>query len=379
MAQKTGLKKTAKIKIGVLYGGRSGEHDVSLCSAASVFSALDRNKYEVTAIGIDRDGRWYVQDRPQIISDKDFGRKMALKKKGMWLVNHFEQKNKLHLYDIKNKNKEVVVDVVIPVLHGTFGEDGTLQGLLELAMVPYVGADVTGSAVGMDKDIAKRLLNEAGIPVVPSVTVNKQQWKDNSKIIMKDALAELGLPVFVKPVCTGSSVGVKKVKKKEALAAAMNFAFQFDTRVMIEKAVDCREIECAVLGNENPAGSVLGEIIPKHEFYSYEAKYIDPNGAALNIPAQINKVLSGKIRKIAVEGYMALGCTSMARVDFFLDKKTNKFYLNEINTLPGFTSISMYPKLWEATGLKYSDLLDKLIALAIDRHKKRLEIKTEGI
>ncbi|HBI47434.1 MAG TPA: D-alanine--D-alanine ligase A, partial [Smithella sp.] len=332
MANKTVLRKT-KIRIGVLYGGRSGEHDVSLCSAASVFSALDRNKYHVTAIGIDRDGRWYVQDKPQIIPDKDFGRKMALKKSGTWLVNHFEQKNKLHLYNLKNKNKEVVVDFVIPVLHGTFGEDGTLQGLLELAMVPYVGADVIGSAVGMDKDVAKRLLNEAGIAVVPSVTVSKQQWQDNTKIISKIALAKLGLPVFVKPVCAGSSVGVKKVKKKESLAQAMNFAFQFDTRVMIEKAVDCREIECAVLGNETPAASVLGEIIPHHEFYSYEAKYLDPEGAALKIPAQVKASLADKIRETALEGYMALGCSSMARVDFFLDKKTNKFYLNEINTL----------------------------------------------
>jgi D-alanine-D-alanine ligase len=304
---------------------------------------------------------------------------MALKKSGTWLVNHFEQKNKLHLYNIKNKNKEVIIDVVFPVLHGTFGEDGTLQGLLELAMVPYVGADVTGSAVGMDKDIAKRLLKEAGIPVVPSLTINKQQWKDNPKLIIKGASDKLGLPVFIKPVCTGSSVGVKKVKKKELLAEAMDFAFQFDTRVMIEKAIDCREIECAVLGNDNPAASVLGEIIPHHEFYSYEAKYLDPDGAKLLIPAQIEKFLAGKIRKAAVEGYMALGCSSMARVDFFLDKKTNKFYLNEINTLPGFTSISMYPKLWEATGLKYSYLLDKLVALALDRHKKKLEIKTEGI
>jgi D-alanine-D-alanine ligase len=379
MARKAASKKAEKIRIGVLYGGRSGEHDVSLCSAASVFSSLDRNKYKVTAIGIDKDGRWYVQDEPKIISDKDFGRKLALKKNGMWLVNHFEQKNKLHLYDIKNKNKEVIVDIVIPVLHGTFGEDGTLQGLLELAMVPYVGADVVGSAVGMDKDIAKRLLNQAGISVVPSLTVNKQRWQDDSKFIMTNALEKLGLPLFVKPVCTGSSVGVKKVKKKEVLAKAMNFAFQFDTRVLIEKAVDCREIECAVLGNEKAFASILGEIIPSHEFYSYEAKYIDPNGAALRIPAEINKALAGKIRKTAVEGYMALGCSSMARVDFFLDKKTNKFYLNEINTLPGFTSISMYPKLWEATGLKYSDLLDELIALALDRHKRKLEIKTEGI
>ena len=379
MRRKANSHQTSKMNIGVLYGGRSGEHDVSLCSAASVFSALDRNKYKMTVIGIDRDGRWYVQDKPEIIPDKDFGRKLALKKSGTWLVNHFEQKNKLHLYNIKNKNKEVVLDVVFPVLHGTFGEDGTLQGLLELAMVPYVGADVTGSAVGMDKDIAKRLLKEAGIPVVLSLTINKQQWKDNQKLIIKSAPEILGLPLFVKPVCTGSSVGVKKVKKKEMLAQALNFALQFDTRVMIEEAIDCREIECAVLGNDNPAASVLGEIIPQYEFYSYEAKYIDPEGAKMKIPSEINSSLAGKIRKIAVEGYMALGCSSMARVDFFLDKKTNKFYLNEINTLPGFTSISMYPKLWEATGLKYSDLLDKLIELALERHKKKLEIKTEGI
>ena len=181
------------------------------------------------------------------------------------------------------------------------------------------------------------------------------------------------------PLCTGSSVGVKKVKSKELLPEAIDFAFQFDTRIMIEKAIDCREIECAVLGNESPAASILGEIIPNHEFYSYEAKYIDPNGATMKIPADIDVNLAGRIRKTAVQGYMALGCSSLARVDFFLDKKTNEFYLNEINTLPGFTSISMYPKLWEATGLKYSDLLDKLIALALDRHKKKLEIKTEGI
>jgi D-alanine-D-alanine ligase len=379
MTRKAHLKKAKKMNIGVLYGGRSGEHDVSLCSAASVVSALDRNKYEVTAVGIARDGRWYVQDKPEIIPDKSFGKILSLKKRGKWLVNHFEQKNKLHLYDLKNKNKEVVIDVMFPVLHGTFGEDGTLQGLLELAMVPYVGADVTGSAVGMDKDIAKRLLKEAGIPVVPSLTINKQQWKDNSKIISKGALDKLGLPLFVKPVCTGSSVGVKKVKKKEMLAKAINFAFQFDTCVMIEKAIDCREIECAVLGNDNPSASVLGEIIPSHEFYSYEAKYLDPNGAKLLIPAQIKASLADTIRKTAVEGYMTLGCSSMARVDFFLDKKTKKFYLNEINTLPGFTSISMYPKLWEAAGLKYSDLLDNLIELALDRHKKKLEVKTDGI
>ncbi len=373
MAQKT------KLRIGVLYGGRSGEHDVSLCSAASVISALDKNKYKVTAIGIDRGGKWYVQEKPQILQHKDFGKVLALKKKGKWLVNHFQQNNQLHLYDLKNKNKKIVVDVIFPVLHGTFGEDGTLQGLLELAMVPYVGADVIGSAIGMDKDVAKRLLHEARIPVVPSITVSKRQWKNDSQDIMQNALDKLGLPLFVKPVCTGSSVGIKKVKERESLAKAINFAFQFDTRVLIEKGIDCREIECAVLGNDDPQASTLGEIIPHHEFYSYEAKYLDPEGASLKIPAQIDSSLADKIGKTAVAGYTALGCSGMARVDFFLDKKTNEFYLNEINTIPGFTSISMYPKLWEATGLKYPDLLDKLIQLALEQHKKKLEIKTEGV
>ena len=368
---------SAKRKIGVLYGGRSGEHDVSLCSAASVVSALNSSKYEIIAIGIDRDGKWYVQDKPEIVGHKDFGKVLSLKKHGTWLVSHFEQGNQLHLYNMENSGEKVAVDIVFPVLHGTFCEDGTLQGLLELATVPYVGADVLGSAVGMDKDVAKRLLHEAGIPVVPSLTVNFQQWRNNQKSIMESAIDKLGLPLFVKPVCTGSSVGVKKVKEKTLFPEAVDYALQFDTRVIIEKAIDCREIECAVLGNENPAASVLGEIIPSHEFYSYEAKYIDPQGAVPKIPAQIEPALAAAIRKMAVAGYLALGCSSMARVDFFLDKKTSEFYLNEINTLPGFTSISMYPKLWEATGLQYSDLLETLIELAQDRHKRKMAIKTE--
>ena len=370
-------QQSAKVKIGVLYGGRSGEHDVSLCSAASVVLALNSSKYEVIVIGIDRDGKWYVQDKPEIVAHKDFGKVLSLKKRGTWLVNNFEQENKLYIYNMDNSGEKVAVDIVFPVLHGTFCEDGTLQGLLELAMVPYVGADVIGSAVGMDKDVAKRLLSAAGIPVVPSLTINQLQWQNNQKSIVESAIDKLGLPLFVKPVCTGSSVGVKKVKEKVSFPEAVDFALQFDTRAIIEKAIDCREIECAVLGNENPEASVLGEIIPNHEFYSYEAKYIDPHGAVPKIPAQLEPSLADLIRKTAVIGYMALGCSSMARVDFFLDKKTNEFYIHEINTRPGFTSISMYPKLWEATGLKYSDLLDTLIELAQDRHKKKLAIKTE--
>ncbi len=365
------------IKIGVLYGGRSGEHDVSLCSAVAAVSALKSSKYEVTAIGIDKDGKWYVQEQPEIVTHKDFGRVLSLKKRGKWLVNHFEEENKLHLYNMETGGEKVSVDLVLPVLHGTFGEDGILQGLLELAMVPYVGADVLGSAIGMDKGVAKRLLHEAGIPVVPSLTVNFHQWRNNKKSIMESALDKLGLPLFVKPVCAGSSVGVKKINSKEVFEEAVNFALQYDTRAIIEKSIDCREIECAVLGNEDPAASILGEIISRHEFYSYEAKYIDPEGAVAKIPAPMEKSLADVIRKTAVKGYLALGCSSMARVDFFVDKKTGEFYINEINTLPGFTSISMYPKLWEATGLKYSDLLDRLIELALERHQRKLAVKTE--
>jgi len=364
------------VKVGVLYGGRSSEHDVSLCSAASVVSAIDTATYEVVAIGVDRDGRWYVQDRPEAVPHKDFGSVLALKKRGRWLVNHFEQDSRLHLYNLDGSNESVSVDVVFPVLHGTFGEDGTLQGLLELAMVPYVGADVTGSAVGMDKDAAKRLLREAGIPVVPGMTVGAAAWEGNAQAVVRKALEEFGLPLFVKPVCAGSSVGVYKVKDAGSLAGAVQSAFAYDIRVMIEKAVDCREIECAVLGNESPEASVLGEIMPNHEFYSYDAKYIDPKGADMKIPADLDGSLAEAIRKAAVCGYKALGCAGMARVDFFLDTKTSAFFLNEVNTLPGFTSISMYPKLWEASGLAYGDLVERLIQLAFERHRRKRGLRT---
>ena len=373
-------KKTSllsKLKIGVLYGGRSGEHDVSLCSAASVVAALDKSKYDIIAIGIDRDGRWYVQDQPEIINDQAFGKVLSLKKRGCWLVNHFEQQGKLHIYNLEKKGEKVAVDLVFPVLHGTYGEDGTLQWLLELAMVPYVGVDVAGSAVGMDKDIAKRLLKEAGIPVVPWITISRHEWREAPEKILRRAVKKLSLPVFVKPLCTGSSVGIKKVKVKKDLAQAIDFAFQYDTRIMIETGIDCREIECAVLGNEKPEASITGEILPLHEFYSYEAKYLDPDGAKMNIPAKIPTRLSAEIRKSAVMGFKALNCNSMARVDFFLEKKTNRFYLNEINTLPGFTSISMYPKLWAATGLEYHRLLDRLVELALQRHREKSFIKTD--
>lgn len=363
-------------RVGILFGGRSGEHEVSRCSAASVYSAIDRSRYEVIAIGIDRDGRWYVQQPAEIIDDRDFGRVLVIKKTGVWLVNHFEDDRRLWLYNIET-GERLYIDVVFPVLHGTFGEDGTLQGLLELAMVPYVGADVIGSAVGMDKDVAKRLLRDAGIQVVPWLTIHRAEWENDAAGLSEKAIAEFALPVFVKPVNAGSSVGVRKVSASVDLRDAVEKAFAFDTRIMIEKAVDCREIECAVMGNEDVLSSPPGEVIPRHEFYSYDAKYIDPQGADLRIPADLGEDLSAAIRDTAVRGYRALCCSGMARVDFFLEKNGTAFYLNEINTLPGFTSISMYPKLWAASGLPYPELIDRLIELAIRRHRGRCSITTE--
>ncbi len=363
------------VTVGVLFGGRSGEHDVSLCSAASVVSNLDPSRYRVVAIGIDREGRWFVQERPEIVDDKDFGRILKLDPRGSWSVNHYERGGKLVLTE-SGSGKSVEVDVVFPAVHGTFCEDGTLQGLLELSGVPYVGADVAGSAIGMDKDVAKRLLRDAGIPTTPWVTVFADVWRVNGAGILKEAIGKLGLPLFVKPANAGSSVGVKKAKDETSAREAVEYAFRYDTKVIIETAVDCREIECAVLGNRDPRASVLGEIIPRHEFYSYEAKYIDPEGASLKIPAAVDEPLAGEIRSSAVEAFQVLCCSGMARVDFFLEKSGTRYYLNEINTLPGFTTISMYPKLWNATGLAYGALLDRLIELAFERAGEKKSLLT---
>lgn len=364
------------LTVGVLFGGRSGEHDVSLCSAASVVAAMDPGRYNVVAIGIDRDGRWYVQDRPVIVDDRDFGRILRMEKKGTWFVNHFEDNNALVLHNADN-NTTVSVDVVFPAVHGTYCEDGTLQGLLELAMVPYVGADSVGSSVGIDKDITKRLLRDIGIPVVPWKTVFREEWDRDPAAVTRTIREEIPLPLFVKPARTGSSVGVKKVKSSEDLADAIAFAFQYDTRLLIEKGINAREIECAVLGNNDPQASILGEVKTRHEFYSYESKYIDPEGAELIIPAVIDEKTASTIRRAAVEGYRVLCCGGMARVDFFLDRDSGAYYLNEINTLPGFTSISMYPKLWANTGMDYPALIDRLIDLALERHRSRMSIRTE--
>jgi len=365
-----------KKNVGVLFGGRSGEHDVSLCSAASVVRALDREKYNVIPIGIDRDGKWFPHEQPVFESDDAFGEKLVIQKNGRWFLNHFEEKNLLQLHSPDLK-KDINIDVVFPAIHGTFCEDGTLQGLLELAMVPFVGADLTGSAIGMDKDVSKRLLRDMGIPVVPWRVYKKNIFEKLNSSELDEIVKELELPLFIKPAKTGSSVGIKKVKKKEDLLSAIKYAFLYDDKILIEKSIDAREIEVAVLGNDFPEASVPGEIVPKHEFYSYEAKYLDSDGAGLLIPADLDEKNISYMKNLATEVYSALCCIGMARVDFFIDKRDNSFYFNEINTLPGFTSISMYPKLWEASGLPYDKLLDRLIEFAIERFNDKKNIVTE--
>ncbi len=366
------------LTIAVLYGGRSGEHDVSLCSAASVVAALDPSRYQVVAVGVGRDGIWHVQDSPRVIDHPEFGKVMALDDTGVWHPNHYEAGGRLVMTE-RSSGRTVAADLVMPVMHGTYCEDGTLQGLLELAMVPFVGADTTGSAVAIDKDVTKRLLRDGGIPVVPWFTVHAREWERSAAELADRIVGEFGFPLFVKPARTGSSVGVGKASDREGLVKAMAFALRFDSKVLVEKGIDAREIECAVLGNESPEASVLGEVVPRHEFYSYEAKYLDPSGAELIIPAPLDAEITRTIRESATQGYSLLCCGGMARVDFFVDRANGQHYLNEINTLPGFTSISMYPKLWEATGLPYSSLIDRLVELALDRYRLKKGLSTGRI
>ena len=325
-----------KIRVGVIRGGRSGEHEVSLRSAESILSAIDRDKYDVVPITITHEGRW----DPFIISP--------------------------------DPGAERVVDVVFPIVHGTYGEDGTIQGLFELANLPYVGAGVMGSAVGMDKDVMKRLFRDAKLPIVEYWSVAK----DNMHSFLREKMNNLPFPVFVKPANLGSSVGITKAHCPEELPAALQTAAEYDRKIVIERGVDAREIELSVLGNDEPTASVPGEILPSREFYDYNAKYVD-NNSGLLIPAPLNDAHVKEAQALAIMAFKTLECSGMARVDLFLERPTGKFYINEINTLPGFTSISMYPKLWEASGIPYSQLIDRLITLAIERHAEKNKLKTK--
>lgn len=370
-----------KIRVGVLFGGRSGEHEISLRSALTVMSAMDPARYQIVPIGIDRGGRWYLEhDALKVLADAAPDLKaLEAGDTPVTLLPHPDSRTLVPspraaaVAQIAAERKlPGPLDVVFPVLHGTFGEDGTVQGLLELAGVAYVGSGVLGSAIGMDKDLQKRVLRDAGVPVVKYFALTRTDYDERPAMARKFA-RELGYPVFVKPNALGSSIGISKVKRPADLEAALNDAFQYDRKVLIEASCEGRELECAVLGNERPEASTVGEIVVKrgHEFYSYESKYVDPEGADVKIPAELPKPVINRIRKIAVDAFKALSLRGMARVDFLARRDLRKIFVNEVNTIPGFTAISMYPKLWEASGLALPKLIGRLIDLALEDHRER--------
>ena len=353
------------MRVGVLFGGRSGEHEVSLASAASVIRGLDPDKYEPVPIGISKEGHWLIGSAAQKMLPE-------VLKAGQRVVMSADPTDAAIIPLDRTGGQRI--DVVFPVMHGTYGEDGTIQGLLDLAGLPFVGAGVLGSAIGMDKDVTKRLLQAAKIPVVPWVTVYRSDWERVTKIVQDTIEKKFKYPVFVKPAALGSSVGMTKVHSREELAPALNLASEFAMKILVEKAVSAREIEVSVLGNHDPKASVPGEIVPHREFYDYTAKYLE-EGTQLLIPAKLEKAQVNKIQKYAIAAFRTLELSGMARVDFFLEKKGGKLYLNEVNTIPGFTSISMYPKLWEASGIPFRELIDKLIELAMEIHREKARTK----
>jgi D-alanine-D-alanine ligase len=386
-----------KLRVGILFGGRSGEHEVSLLSAASVLNAIDKEKYEVVPIGITKDGRWLTAEHAENLltgklmleprnlraGDPDITQPAAVLARGEAVVvppEPIHRQSGIIPFQTdaspmrRASDRAINVDVIFPVLHGTFGEDGTIQGLLELADIPYVGAGVLGSAAGMDKDIMKSLFIAGGIPIVKHVTILRSEWANDPKRVER-LVGKLKYPVFVKPANLGSSVGISKAHNKKELGPAIEEAAKFDRKIVIEQGVGgnkdkAREIECSVLGNDAPVASLPGEIVPVKEFYDYNAKYLD-EGSQLIIPAKLTKSETKKVQELAVRAFKAVDCSGLARVDFLMDPKTHKIYLNEINTMPGFTAISMYPKLWAASGLAYPDLIDRLIQLGIERHEDK--------
>ncbi len=383
------MKQQDKIRVAVLYGGRSGEHEVSLMSATNVIQHLDRSLFEVVPIGIDKEGAWFLGDdvfkkeltSPKLIQLQRDSNRMLFNPDLIGKVPQHLQPN--HLIQ-QHKNSERIFDVVFPVIHGTLCEDGTVQGLLELADVPYVGCGVLASAVGMDKDISKRLVMNAGIAVPPFMIIHQGRWSQNAEQFCTLITNQLSYPVFVKPANTGSSVGVVKVKCEADLMTAISNAFRYDVKVIVEKGIDAIEIELAVLESErygeDPLVSVVGEIRPvNHEFYSYAAKYLDENGAELIIPAAISLELQEEARNTAKKIFSVLDCEGMARVDLFIERGTNRIYFNEINSIPGFTQISMYPKLMAASGISYSELLTRLVMLAMARHTRKSKLSRDYI
>ncbi|MCD6165919.1 D-alanine--D-alanine ligase [candidate division KSB1 bacterium] len=360
-----------KIRVGILFGGRSAEHEVSLQSAKNVIEAIDKKKYEVVLIGIDKKGRWYLSEASRFLLHADNPNLIKLNKANESVVLVPGRKVE-QLVSLSDHRSVGPVDVVFPVLHGPFGEDGTVQGLLKLANIPFVGAGVLGSAIGMDKDVMKRLLRDAGIPTAKFLVFARSSL---GEIDFEEVKNHLSLPFFIKPANLGSSVGINKVIDKKQFEHALKDAFEYDNKILIEEYIEGREIECSVLGNDNPIASVPGEVIPQHEFYSYEAKYIDENGAILEIPARLPEHIINEVQDLAIKTFKTLCCEGMARVDFFLRNGT-EVIVNELNTIPGFTTISMYPKLWEASGISCTELIDRLIQLALERFEREQKLKT---
>ena len=380
-------KMRAKLRVGVLFGGRSGEHEISLRSALTVMSSMDPARYEIVPIGIARDGRWQLRANAISLLKQSAPKLRALGHGGIpisltpyppgRLVEAMSTVSRARPVKSGNgKGTLAPLDLIFPVLHGTYGEDGTVQGLLELAGMPFVGAGVLGSAIGMDKDVQKRLLRDAGIPVVRYFSLTQAEADDDRGRAPRLA-DELGYPVFVKPNALGSSVGISRVDSPASLKAALKNAFQYDRRILLEAACEGREFECAVLGNDHPEASMVGEVRvhARHRFYSYESKYVDPRGAEVKIPADVPQPVSDRIRELSTSAFMALDLRGMARVDFLARADLSECFVNEVNTIPGFTAISMYPKLWEATDLPLPRLIDRLIELALEEHRQRARLK----
>jgi D-alanine-D-alanine ligase len=359
-----------RLRIGVIFGGRSGEHEISLLSARSILSAINPNEYEVTQIGITHDGRWLVGN--DLLTKFESGinpneQMLATvlpdpSRRGLYIIDDSDQGELINLF--------TELDVVFPVLHGTFGEDGTIQGLLELAEIAYVGAGVLGSSVGMDKGVFRDVMNANGIPQVDTLIFLRKDIENSIEEVIREAEELADYPLFTKPANLGSSVGITKCMNRSDLMEGLMDAAQYDRRILVERGVNAREIEVSVLGNDDPIASVPGEVVPSADFYSYEAKYIDDRSDLL-IPAPVPFEISQQVRNYAVRAYRSVDCAGMARVDFLLDKDSGELYLNEMNTIPGFTKISMYPKLWEASGLSFEDLVKRLIELALERRKDR--------
>jgi D-alanine-D-alanine ligase len=387
-----------KVCVGVLFGGRSGEHEVSLASARSVMANVDPARYEVVPIGITKEGEWLVGGDPlaalssggqasaNLLAQSTPATLLAdPSRPGLWDIGSLARGQGKMATETAIEARDsgaalaavrlAELDVVFPVLHGTYGEDGTVQGLLELAGIPYVGCGVVASAAAMDKAIAKDVLSAHGLPILPYLVVKRKVWQDAPGRVIADIEGELSYPVFVKPANMGSSVGVSKVHDRGELSPALDLAARYDRKLVIEQGIEGREIEVSVLGNDDPIASIPGEVVPGREFYDYRAKYIDDNSELL-IPAPLSAEMSQQVRQMALAAYKALDCAGMARADFLLDKVSNELWVNELNTIPGFTQISMYPKLWEATGLSYSELIDRLIELAVERFEDKSRSET---